>query len=211
MVFKEMLRMEKPVDVSLSFLKEMLGPIKALIDPRKYYEQLSKILDKYGVYGAAITYFAGWIGASFIVFFIILFVEITREIVSLDLAGFVTAPLRAVIYSFGFPAVAALVDSIVITLLLLPFPRKRPIYDVFPIRASSLLTYGFRVVYLEIIGKLSLKGLLAATGSPLGFLFLLLGASLTMYGIRKTIGAPLLGAIVGGLGPLTYKLLLIYI
>ncbi|MEB3844738.1 MAG: hypothetical protein LRS48_03545 [Desulfurococcales archaeon] len=195
----------------LSFLGSMLDPVRALVNPLRYYSRLRRLLARYGLYGVAVVYFASWIGTSILTFIIILLIEFIRNAASLNITGIMTAPLRAAVYSFIFPVIAAFLDAIIILILLAPFPRERPLYDVFAVRASSLLPYGLRIVLLEATGRLSLKSLLAATGSPVGLILLLLGTALTITGLKRTMKTTPGAAIIAGSGPLIYKLALAYL
>ncbi len=192
----------------LSFITGITAPIKAAISPRRYFSSLGKLLDTYGIYAKAIIYTGSWIGASIIVFFLLLLIELLRSILSIDIGGFITSPLRAFLYSFTFPLIAAVIDATLIAVLLLPFPRRRGILDVYVIRSSSLLPYAIRVVALSIEGNFSLASLVSATSSLIGLILLVLGTLLTIYGLRRTIGVDLRGAIIAGSAPLIYKILL---
>ena len=192
----------------LSFAKSLLDPVRAVVNPKKYYSGLRGLLDRYGVYAVSTIYFASWLGTSMLTFILILLLEAFRSLRALSLSGLVMAPLKALAYSLAFPIVAALLDAIVIIIILAFFPRKRPLYDVFAVRASSLLPYGLRVVLLEITGKLSFTALIAATTSRLGLALLAIGTILTIYGLRRTMGASIPGAVLAGSAPLIYKLLL---
>ena len=192
----------------LSFITGITAPIKAIASPKRYFSTLGKLLDTYGIYAKAIIYTGSWIGASMITFFLLLLIELLRSILSIDIAGFFTSPLKAFLYSFAFPIIAVVIDASIIAILLLPFPRERGILDVYVIRSSSLLPYALRVVILDIEGNLSIASLVSATSSNIGLILLVAGTILTIYGLRKTIGVDLRGAIIAGSAPLIYKILL---
>ncbi|MCE4609034.1 MAG: hypothetical protein F7C36_01460 [Desulfurococcales archaeon] len=192
----------------LSFITGITAPIKAIASPKRYFSTLGKLLDTYGIYAKAIIYTGSWIGASMITFFLLLLIELVRSLLSIDIAGFFTSPLKAFLYSFAFPIIAVVLDATIIALLLLPFPRKRGILDVYIVRSSSLLPYALRVVVLELEGNLSLASLVSATSSVISLILLVIGTMLTIYGLRKTIGVNLLGATIAGSAPLIYKILL---
>ena len=189
-------------------LKGLLAPVEALLNPRRFYTRLRKMLSRHGIYVTASIYFGAWIGASITLFFLILLVEAARSLLGLNPVGLLTAPFRALVYSFLFPIVPALVDAIIIMIFLAPFDRDRPLYDVFAVRASSLLPYTLRVAYLELKGLLTIKTLAMATTTPIGLTLLLIGAMLTAYGLRRTLRAPTHAAIIAGLAPLAYKIAL---
>ncbi len=192
----------------LSFIGSLLDPVRAIVSPGRYYSSLRGLLDRYGVYAVSTVYFASWLGTSIITFILILLIETFRGLRALSISGIATAPLKALAYSLAFPIVAALIDAVIILVILAFFPRKRPLYDVFAVRASSLLPYGLRVVLLEITGRLSFTTLIAATTSRPGLALLAIGTILTIYGLRRTMGASLAGAVIAGAAPLAYKLLL---
>ncbi|MEB3789054.1 MAG: hypothetical protein GSR72_04085 [Desulfurococcales archaeon] len=200
--------MLKDAKQKLSIITGVTAPIKAIVSPKRYFSGLGKLLDTYGIYAKAIIYTGSWIGASMITFLLLLLIELVRSILSIDIAGFLTSPLKAFLYSFAFPIVAVVIDATIIALLLIPFPRKRGILDVYVIRSSSLLPYALRVVVLEVEGSLSLASLVSATSSIISLILLVIGTILTIYGLRRTMGVNLLGATIAGSAPLIYKILL---
>ena len=190
------------------FLGGLLAPFRALFNPVGFYRWLRKVLRRYGLYAMAVVYVGSWIAASLAAFLLILLVEAFRAVKAGNVLGLLSAPARALLYSLVFPVIPALVDALIIMAAVAPFPRERPLYDVFAVRASSLLPYTLRVVVLEAQGRLSLRTLAAATPSVIGILLLIIGALMTMYGLRRTMGASMAGAVLGGLLPLSYKLAL---
>lgn len=184
----------------------VLAPLRALVSPNRFFSQLRGLLDEYGIYVAAVVYFGAWLASSVAAFILLLLAESLRSLASLSLQGLLLAPARALIYSFVFPVVPALVDAVLIAIVLSPFPRERPLTDVFAVRASSLLPYTLRVVILGLEGKLSLASLVSYSGGIHGLALLGLGAALTIIGLRRTLGTSWAGAVVAGAAPLAYKL-----
>ncbi len=195
----------------LSFLSGITAPIKAVVTPGKYFEWLKQVLDKYGIYGKSVIYFGSWLGMSMMTFIILLMILFLRNMISLNLTGFIMTPLTAFLYSFLFPIIVTIIDASIIAATIVFFPRERSLLDVYVIRASSLLPYALRVIILGLEGKLSIIALMVATISKFGLLMLIVGAILTMYGLRKTIGVSTTGAILGGITPIIYKLLLEFV
>jgi hypothetical protein len=137
-----------PMDTTIGIVKGLLSPFEAVLNPKNYYIKLKSILDKYGIYARATIFFGSWIGVSIFTFLIVLIVEAIRSLMSLNISGFIFSPFRALIYALLFPFVPAFIDSLLIAAVISPFPRKRALYDVFVIRASTLFPYTLRVVLL---------------------------------------------------------------
>ena len=192
----------------VGLLLGLLAPVRALVSPGRYFSQLRELLRRYGIYLNAIIFMGAWAASSFLAFMLILLMELARSVATVSISGTMLAPLKALVYSLVFPMIPAVVDTVLIMLSIAPFPRERPLYDVVAVRASSLLPYTLRVVLLEYRGTLTLKALAAATMSPAGLGLLFIGAALTMLGLRRTIGSSWPGAVVGGLLPLAYKIVL---
>jgi len=189
-------------------LEGMLAPLKALVSPRRYFDQLRELLRRYGIYINAVIFFGAWIASSITAFTLILLVEAARSTASLSVTGILLAPARALTYSIIFPVIPAVLDTILIMIGIAPFDRERPLYDVIAVRASSLLPYTLRVVLLEVRGALTLKSLISTTMTPESLGLLALGALLTILGLRRTMRVSWPGAVIGGLLPLSYKIIL---
>jgi len=166
-----------------------LAPLRAALSPGRFYSWLSRALDRYGLYFAAAFYLAAWTGAAAFSFTLSLAVLILRGLAGLDPASIAAAPFKALALAVATPFTAALVDAVLIALVAAFSPRRRPLYAVFLVRASSLLPYTLRAPLVAALGGGPVN-LVASPLHPLDLALLAVGALLTAYGLRRSMGMP---------------------
>ncbi len=189
----------------VSIREGFVAPLKAAINPGAFYQRLSSLIDKYGIYATALFCIGAWIWASSVAFLLSLAALSLRGLFSLDPAALVTAPLKALALAVATPLLAALADAILIGIVAAVSPRRRPLHAVFLVRASSLLPYTLRAPLVAALGGGPMD-LLASPLHPLDVALLALGVALTAYGLHKSMGMPLPHSLIAALLPALLKL-----
>ncbi|MCE4600359.1 MAG: hypothetical protein F7C38_02165 [Desulfurococcales archaeon] len=183
----------------------LTAPFKAVVSPGRVFAEIRRYTRQYGIYFTASFYIGAWLGISMATFVLVMLAVAFHSLIGLKLLEFAIAPLEALVYSFLFPLVAAGIDSILIMIPVLLDRNRPPIHAVLAVRASSMLPYSLRIVYLAITGDLHFKSLVSASTSPIGLALLVVGFLLTAYGLVK-VGVGKGYAAVGAVLPLLYKL-----
>ncbi len=172
-----------------ALLEGFLAPLRAAVSPARFYDRLSALVDRYGLYASALIYLGAWLWASTASFALTLAVLAARGLLGLDPAALALAPLKALALAVATPVLAALADASLIALAALPAPRRRPLYVVFLVRASSLLPYTLRAPLVAALGGGPLS-LVASPLHPADLALLALGALLTARGLHRALGMP---------------------
>ncbi len=197
----------KPPSILEAIKDGITAPIAAIFSPRSFFEWLSESVRRYGVYFTAGFYFGAWIGTALLAWFLVTLIVAIRGFLGLSLATIIESPLLAGFYSIVLPLVAAGVDAALIAVVVY-FDRGRPpLHAVLAARASSLLPYTLRVVYLAAVGGLSPRALVTLHGGLVSVLLVLAGFALTAYGLHK-MGVSTSFSLAGAGAPLLYKLAL---
>ncbi len=172
-----------------TLLEGFLAPLRAAVSPTRFYDRLSVLVDRYSLYASALIYLGAWLWASTASFMLTMVVLAVRGVLGLDPAAVLLAPFKALVLAVATPVLAALVDASLIALVALPAPRRRPLYVVFLVRASSLLPYTLRAPLVAALGGGPLS-LVASPLHPLDLALLALGALLTARGLQRALGMP---------------------
>ncbi|RUM46932.1 MAG: hypothetical protein DSY37_04145 [Hyperthermus sp.] len=185
------------------------APLEAVVRPTRVFSQIRRGADIYGIYFTTIFYVSSWIMASMLSFTLITTTTIVRSSVhGLHIKAIILAPVNAALYSFMAPIMFAGLDTALIAAAAAFSPRDRPLYLIFPIRASSLLPYTVKTWLLAASNKLTLKTMASISPGIQGALLAVMGLLLTSMGLHKTLRIPWLNSIVAASLPLTYKIML---
>ena len=190
----------------LEALKDGLtAPIAAVLSPRSFFEWLSQSVRKYGVYFTAGFYLGAWIGTAIIAWILVTILVMVRGVFGASLSTILKSPFLAGFYSIILPLIVAGLDAALIALVVYFDSERPPLHAVLAARASSLLPYTLRVVYLAAVDRLSPMALISIHGGLVSYLLIVLGVGLTAYGLYK-MGVSAGFSLAGAALPLIYKL-----
>ncbi len=191
------------------FIRGLTAPIRAVSRPRQLYKWIGDAGSRYGLFFTVPFVIGVWTGLAFITVLAIAMAEAARNIMEGDILGVREAPLKAMVYSLALPVVYAILDSslIIIFLMALRAPTRRPLHVVFAARASSCIPYTFKAGLHAMTGDLGIVSMIAYCGIS-HILLGLAGVALTVYGLENSLGASRSHALIASLLVYSYKVAL---